>query len=123
MIVSADRFFPADLARTRKFFKLLLNDPEWDRYQIDELLDYFANRQQETEAKAERLQLCADRQKEVADALKAHKPKRNTPEYAEYVKEKEKAYQMGVTARATAREVEGLKRTRLMLMEMDGRTV
>lgn len=123
MNIVVGRFFPTDLSRTRKVFKLLLQDPDWTVDKIDELLDYFGERQRETELRAKELQSDADRQKAVADALKAKKPKRNHPEYTEYVNEKEKAYQMGVAARATAREAESLRKTWLLLRELDGRTV
>lgn len=116
-------FFPTDLSRTRKLFKLLLQDPDWTVDKVDELLDYFGDRQRETEARAKELQSDADRQKAVADALKAKKPKRNSPEYSEFVHERDTAYQMGVTARATAREAESLRKTWLLLRELDGRTV
>lgn len=122
MNVAVDQFFPTDLSRTRKVFKLMLQDPAWTYDKIDELLAYFEDRQKETVIRAAELQLDAARQKAVADDLKAKKPKRKTPEYAEYMEERDKAYRLGVTARATAREAEGLKKTLALFREMNGRT-
>lgn len=123
MSLVLSRFFPTDLNRTRKIFKLLLNDDDWTYDRVSELLDYFKWRQRETEEKAKDLQTEANRQKAVVETVKATKPKRNSPEYEEYVKLRSDAIQADMTARATAREAAGLKRTWLLLSEMAGRPV
>lgn len=40
----ADEFFPTTMEKTRKLFKLLVADIDWDDEKVRELLDYFKER-------------------------------------------------------------------------------
>lgn len=94
----ADKFFPTTMEKTRKLFKLLVADPDWDDNRVNELLDYFKERKVREVKKAEEARSMAQGILQEAEIIKARCSPRSE-EYREYMKLRDRATALGRSSR------------------------
>lgn len=85
-----DEFFPTTMEKTRKLFKLLVADIDWDDEKVRELLDYFKERKVLEVKMAEDARSMAQGLMREAEVIKA-RCSRKSEEYQEYMRFRDKA--------------------------------
>lgn len=86
----ADEFLPTTMEKTRKLFKLLVADTDWDDEKVRELLDYFKERKVLEVKMAEDARSMAQGLMREAEVIKA-RCSRKSEEYQEYMRFRDKA--------------------------------
>lgn len=93
-----DEFFPTTMEKTRKIFKLLIADPAWSDYEVNELLDYFKERKRNELKQAKEARHMARGILESAELIKK-RCSRMSEEYQEYMRLRDKAINLGAESR------------------------
>lgn len=116
----ADDFFPTTMDKTRKLFKLLVADPDWNDDKVSELLDYFKERKVREVKKAEEARSMAQGIIQEAESIKA-RCSRNSDEYREYMRLRDQALELGRSSKNHLNAAHYCVRAYALLRDMWGR--
>ena len=113
-------FFPVEMPRTRKIFKMLLADYSWDEGAIRQLGDTFVELSERRKRQAAEAGEEAEKKETIAKSLKPHKRAEPDKLWWRYQHAKEDAQLLRSEERKLKRDAVNLLKTRDLLYEMAG---